>query len=74
MDSMEGQDGIERVRAVFEKAITSAGLHVTEVLYSPHLQYAMAATILVKLYGTYTVVCFFIPPVIWHTTIIVKPC
>ena len=31
MDNMEGQEGINEVRSIFEKAITAAGLHVTEV-------------------------------------------
>lgn len=31
MDNMEGQEGIDDARAVFEKAITSVGLHLTEV-------------------------------------------
>lgn len=32
MDNMEGQAGIADARAVFEKAITSVGLHLTEVV------------------------------------------
>ncbi|EDO37342.1 predicted protein, partial [Nematostella vectensis] len=31
MDNMETDQGLENVRATFEKALTSAGLHVTEV-------------------------------------------
>ena len=33
MDIMEGDNGIDSVRTTFEKAITAAGLHVTEVGY-----------------------------------------
>ena len=32
MDIMEGEDSLQAVRATFEKALTAAGLHVTEVL------------------------------------------
>ena len=31
MDTMEGEDSLQGVRAIFEKAIIAAGLHVTEV-------------------------------------------
>jgi len=34
MDTMEGEDSLQGVRSIFEKAIITAGLHVTEVLYS----------------------------------------
>lgn len=34
MDTMEGEDSLQGVRSIFEKAIIAAGLHVTEVLYS----------------------------------------
>ncbi|KAK3753239.1 hypothetical protein QZH41_004454 [Actinostola sp. cb2023] len=35
MDNMEGDDGISSVRDVFEKALTAAGLHVTEASADP---------------------------------------
>lgn len=31
LDNMEGEDGVKDARAVFERAITSVGLHLTEV-------------------------------------------
>jgi hypothetical protein len=34
MDNMNGSDGLSNVRSVFEKAITAAGLHVTEVRFT----------------------------------------
>ena len=33
MDNMDGEAGINDARAVFEKAITAVGLHVTEVVF-----------------------------------------
>ena len=31
MDTMEGEDSLQGVRSIFEKAIIATGLHVTEV-------------------------------------------
>ena len=31
MDTMESEDSLQGVRAIFEKAIIATGLHVTEV-------------------------------------------
>ena len=33
LDNMEGESGIKDARAVFERAITTVGLHVTDVCF-----------------------------------------
>jgi len=40
MDIMEGEESLQEVRSIFEKAIIAAGLHVTEVKCGQYMYYS----------------------------------